>query len=236
MTLTGKRFAAGAVVVAVAAALFHAPFLRYLAAGLIVDEQIDNFQYIGLVESHTRPNDGRTYRMAVELQRQEPARRVLLIVSRGNRLTETGVLSSIETLCRRELETRGVKPETVDAIPSDGDDDWADARSLRRWLNARPNASIVLFSDHFHSASLRNVLNATLDPTAANRVCIRLLDNRRFDAANWWRSRTGMKAFGIEWLRRLHGWFWGQDRSGPPRRNADDYERDALRSLVGETP
>jgi hypothetical protein len=121
-------------------------------------------------------------------------------------------------------------------IYSDGEDDWAAVRAIRKWLAVRPNASIAVFCGRFHSAHLRYVLNVMLDPSLANRVRIWPLDDPRYDAASWWLSRTGMKAFGIEWLRRSHGWLLGQDHSRPPARSADVYEQDALRSLVEEKP
>ena len=110
MKAKSKWLAAGAVAIAAAALLFHAPLLRCLAGLLIDDEPIGDYQYVGVLGSYGGPDGDRCFDVAVELCRRRPSCGVLLVESRRGRLVEMGVLPSFETLSRRELKARGLPP------------------------------------------------------------------------------------------------------------------------------
>jgi uncharacterized SAM-binding protein YcdF (DUF218 family) len=211
------------------------PVLLGLADLLISDQPAGDFQYVGIVEWYHAPDGDRCNDAAAKLFRENPSRGIVLVQSPADRLLEIGVLPSFESLCRRELEARGVPRRAVAVTSSDGLDDWATARAIRAWLADRPQANMLVLCGAFSSAHLRHALDTVLDPADAYRVRTRALDDRRFDRTNWWTTRTGIKAFGIEWLRRLHGWCAG-DHPPPPFHLADAYERDVQRSLLECTP
>jgi hypothetical protein len=213
--------------------ILHVPFLRWCARFLVAEESYDNCQYIGILEWYNRPDGDRCYDAAAEIHRQRPAASILVVEARRNRLVEIGALPSFEQLSRRELQARGVPQQSIRVIHSDGDDDWATVRAVRNWLTEQPATSVLLLCAGFSSAHLRYAFDVTLDPAEAARVRVRGLPDRRFDQTNWWTSRSGIKAFGNEWIRQLHGWCAGGDHRPRSLGNADAYERDVLEATTG---
>ena len=129
-----KWFAAGAIALAAAALLFHAPLLRCFAGLLIDHEPIGDYRYVGVVGLCGGLAADQCYDVVEQLCRRRPSCRLLLVEFRRTRLAELGVLPSAEELGRRELKARGLSPPAVSVIHSDGGDDWATARTLRTWL------------------------------------------------------------------------------------------------------
>ena len=204
--------------------LCHAPVLRGLAGFLVADESAGPFEYVGLFNFDHEPDGRYSCDAAAELYRSESVGGILLIDNRSDRLIETGGLPSFETLVCNTLEPQGVSLEAVKATRSDGFDDWAKARAIRAWLSDRPNATLLVFCDRFRSAHVRYAIDTIVDSSAAARVGVRGLPDRRYDETNWWTSRVGIKAFGFAWLRRIHGWFAGGEHPSPPSAGADAYE------------
>lgn len=214
----------------------HAFVLRVLAGFLIVDEPADDYQYVCLLTRRQEPDGDRCYDVAVNLHRRKPSCGVLVVEPRRGRLVETGVLTSFETLSRRALEARGLPPDVVSVIRSDGRDDWATARALKAWLVDRPDGIVVLLCEAFRSAHVRYVLDAVLDPAQAARVRVRALSDRQCDETQWWTSRRGVKAFGENWLRLFHVRYAGGDHLPPSVCGADDYESGVRRALPEAIP
>ena len=230
-----RRWPRFAILLAVVVAvwLVHVPVLRGLGGLLVCDEPIGQYQYVGLCGRADGPDGDRAYQAAVELYRQRPGCRILLIEAAPTRLVQSGVLESFAMLSRRELAARGVSPDAVVAASADGWDDWATARVLRTWLSAHPTANIVLLCGRLRSAYVRHALNAVLDPPQADRVRLHALFSRQCDESNWWKSRVGYKDFGMHWLRRVHAWCVGGGVPPVPPQSADDYER-SFRATLSE--
>lgn len=235
MTLKWKIIVAIAVVGFAGAVLFHAPLLRGLADPLIVDQTTDDYDSICLLPFFQAPDGDRCYEVAADLFRKNPSAQVLVVDLPPNRIKESGALPSFETISRRELGDRGVPGDSISILRSQWIDDWATAETLAVRLRERPESSVLLLCAEFHSARVRAVLDDVLDPAEAARVWVMPLPDRRFDQTNWWTSRCGVREFGMNWLIRLQGWLGGQ-AAHPPRKSADDYRRDIIKSWREETP
>ena len=216
--------------------LVHSPLLQGLARPLIVDEPAGDFQYVSVIGWRHQPSGDRCYDVAMELYQRESCRGVLLVEPRLERLVETDAMPSFEVISRCQLAARGLPEEAVSVIRTDGSDDWATARALQRWLVERPDTPVVLLCSAFRSAHLRYALDTVLDRERAARVRVRALSDRRCDETNWWTNRGGIKTFGIEWLRRFHGWCAAGDAPPPPYRSTDEYEDKIERVLLKSTP
>ena len=70
----------------------------------------------------------------------------------------------------------------------------------------------------------------------AARVRVRALPSRQCDETDWWTSRRGYLEFGDHWLMRIQNRLGGGDAMQPPERNAEQYERDFLRTLPEALP
>jgi hypothetical protein len=216
--------------------LLHAPALRLLAGLLIVEEPIDDVPYVAVLGRGDGHDGFRCYDVAVSFYRQKPSRGILLIEPSPSRLTEIGIVPTLTHFSERVWDCRHVPREAVSAIHSHGRDDWATAHAIQTWLTEKPGASITLLCDDFRSAHLRGVLDTVLDPTQATRVRVHGLPAQLYDETNWWTSRAGIKAFGIQWLRRLYGWCVGGDHPPPPRHSVDDYQRHVRQAFLEATP
>jgi hypothetical protein len=237
MTANRKRIALAVGVAVVAAAwLSHAVVLRRLAGLLVADEPADGYRYVCLVDQYDGPDGDWCFDVAADLYRRNPSCRIVLVESHRDRTVQIGAMPSFETLSRRELESRGLPQQAMSTIRGEGRDDWAIAKTLRKWLAERPHAAVVLLSKRFRTAHVRYVLDAVLDPAEAARVRVRALPGREYDETDWWTSRSGIKAFGFEWLRQLHGWYLAGDHRPVPYRSADDYQRSVLQTLEKAAP
>jgi hypothetical protein len=220
-----------AAAVAIALLLFHAPILRGLVGFLIVDQADGDCGYVCLRAWGGGPEGDRAFDEAAKLRRGEHPCQVLLLAPRSDRISEIGVLPSYEAICRRELEKRRVPQEAVSVIPGGGYNDWDAARSLAAWLNKHPEDSVILLTSRFRSALVRRGLDDALDPSQAARVHVRALPDRRFSETDWWKHRAGFLEVGFCGLMRIQNWCAPGDKEPPPRADADEYERDFLRSL-----
>lgn len=216
--------------------LARAPLLRSLAGPLVFDEPAGDFNYVGILEWYGNPDGDQCFNAAAELFRRKRSCGVLVIESRRDRLVELGILPPFGFVSQCALKALGLPAQVVSTIQRDGCDDWANARALRAWMAHRPDASIVLLGSNFRSAHLRYVLNVVLDPDQAGRVRVRALRDRQSTGANWWTSRTGIKAFGTAWLRQLHGWCAGGDHLPPPSCSVADYEDQTRQVLTTGWP
>lgn len=233
MTATWKWRIPAAVLAVGLVLLLHKPLLRALAAPLIVAPSNGHFDALCFSFRRNIPDGDRSFDVAAELCRQNPAARVLLIVPAPDRLMEIGVLPFCEAASRRELADRGVPQERISTATSPWFEDWAVARTLDAWMRRQPETSILLLCPQFRSAHMRYVLENTLDRRCAERVRVYPLADRQFDAANWWTSRGGIREFGAAWLVRLHGWLLGGNAAAPSFHNADEYETEFLKTVPG---
>lgn len=217
------------LVAAIAIVLFHTPVLRGLAGFLVANEPVGSFQYVGLFTSDHKSDGPGSWEAAAELYAANKVRRIVLFDNREDRLVETGVVPSFETLIRDRLGPRGTPAEAFATTRSDGFDDWARARAIRAWIVEHPKATLLVLCGRFHSAHLRHAIDTLLDPDAASRVGVLGMPNQGCDETNWWTSRAGVKAFGFAWLRRIHGWLLAGGCEPPTAVGADQYERDVCK-------
>ncbi|MEN6558714.1 MAG: YdcF family protein [Thermoguttaceae bacterium] len=237
-TKVKRRVWAALGVVVLAGLAFHGPALRMSAQRLLANEPLGRFSYVGLLHWNHGPDGDRSYDAAAQLYREQASRpiHVLVIASRPDRLEQLGIVTPCDAFSRRQLASRGVPSEAVATIQTDGNDDWAVAQSLKRWLAAHPDDSLALMGNAFRTAALRSALNAVLDRDESVRVRIRPLPDRRFNETNWWKSRDGYKAFGWNWLLGCYREWIGSSGSISASANCDHYEAEALRSAPPTLP
>jgi len=236
--IAGKKWLrwASAAMLAAGLLLFHAPLLRGLAAPLIVNQPTDEYDAVCISTWGETPDGDHCYNVAGEMHARKPKSRILLVVQPATRLEAIGVLPSFESLSRKELAARGVPADSLVILRGRPRNDRATAVALGAWLDAHPDARATLLCGQFRSAYVRSALDSSLDPAQAARVDVRALPSRRYDHTNWWKSRTGFQAFGINWLIYLHGLWYGWNTAEPAEKNADDYERDFLENLLARNP
>jgi len=211
------------------------PLLRGWAGLLIIDQPTATVDVVCLSSPGNVPETYGSFRLIRDLWRQGQRPRVLLIGPQPGRVSEVGAEPSFAALSRSALAAYRVPPEDLSILYSPGRSDHDFARTLGAWLAAHPGATVLWACPAFRSANLRRNLDAVLGPAAAARVRVRALADDRANAANWWRSRAGLRHFGTAWLMRIGGWL-GHNARPPASRSADEYEREFLASLGERSP
>jgi hypothetical protein len=229
LTFKHRRLIVMAMVVVVVAGCSHTILLRLASLPLVAKEPSGQFDYVGLLPWGNGVDGQESYPVAAELLRQKSVRGILLFNAPHDRLVEIGVLPSREAVICQELKLLKVGKDAITAFPCQAaQDDWATARAVKTWLAKNPTANIILMCNRFRSAHLRDALDKTLDVADAERVGVQGVADRDIDETNWWKSRDGFKAFGVGWLRRMHGWCVGGRQEVPKLEDADGYERTFL--------
>ncbi|MEN6452498.1 MAG: hypothetical protein ABFC96_18570 [Thermoguttaceae bacterium] len=226
MKATWKWRVVAIVVLVGAAWLLHAPLFRAVARPLIVEQASNDFNYIGIITGVYGPDGDRCYDVATTLAGENGHCRLLLIGAGKSRLTEVGALPPFGQSEQSLLARRGVPASAIVTVSGNGDSDWSVSQTLGVWLRDHRDARVLLLCSAFHSAHLRDALDAALAPSQSARVWIRPLRDRRFNETNWWQCRAGFRQFGIAWLIRLQGWLGGGRVVQPEQASADHYERD----------
>jgi hypothetical protein len=226
-----------ATVLLAAAWFLRAPLFCGMARLLIVDQPIEDRDFVCVNSLVHRSESPRGNELIDELRRKGHTHKVLLLIGPGvERLVKTGVVPPFEAQSRQFLAEGGVPQEDISVLHSEGHSDRAFAQTLGAWLRVHSAATVLWACPRFRSANVRLVLDTVLDPAAAKRVRVQALRNSQGDETNWWTTRQSARAFGVAWLIRLQGWL-GTDTAAPvAAMTADDYERSFLSGLKEQAP
>jgi hypothetical protein len=213
------------------------PMLRWSARPLIADESAPDAQFVWLGGSDSGVDGEDSCRQAAAWYHESAGRRILLTQPRSGRIVRVGILPSLETAARRELGQgeNAVPAEDIVLLPGDARDAWDHARLIQAWLQDHEQAKVVLYCNRFHGGLLRMVLNNVLGPADAGRVAVHGVDDPRYDETNWWKSRTGVKAWLFGWLELAYSWKVGEGRVHPTQLSADEYQAMVAQEF-GEAP
>ncbi len=136
----------------------------------------------------------RSYEKAAELVSGD-VQYVLLPKSRPGRLERLGIYQPWEKLGRRELTARAVPDDKILILNGEARNGWHQARLIDDWLRSHPEMTVIVLADRFGSAAHSYVFDHEIAPAQRRRITFVALSDRRYDETNWWRSRTGIKAF-----------------------------------------
>jgi len=198
-----RRWVVGGMIVA--AVVFHATILRWLARTLIVDDTRRTVDDVLVLDR------GDCFDRAAELYHAGLASRLHFIERPAKRLESLGVVPSWGSLCNAELKRRRVSPRAITAIPgiADVNDTWQMARCTRAWLKDHPDDTVRVLCGRFSSGGIRYVMSKTLAVDDLDRVVFCGVPNLRYDESNWWQSRAGCReivaALFDQAYFRLHG-------------------------------
>ena len=222
-----KRRIAALVLLAMTAALLHQPILHLAARPLVVEDEFNAMEYVWVTKCD------RCFDRAAELVRSGQARRVLIVEQDATRLTKLGILPEWADVARRELDIRGVVAEQITVVRQAGTNPWHWARSAHQWTRSQEPLSLVVLCDRFHSRDQQLILRAKFSARQFHATSLLALPNRRFDETNWWRSRTGVKAFFAAHYSLVYDWAIGEPMETEWQWDPDLYEK-ALKERLAE--
>jgi uncharacterized SAM-binding protein YcdF (DUF218 family) len=190
-----RRLVGLGLIVALAALLyaFHPSLLRLAARALDVSEpprRVDCVLVLGGGEE-TRPF------AAVALVNAGLAREVL--VPSGPRPADDDMPARHEII-RRALVARGVAPEAVVVLPDVVDSTADEARALGRFLESRPECSVAVVTNRFHTRRARAIFRRELGERAA-RVHFVGVPRDGYDETDWWQCEEGFGCYLNEYAK-----------------------------------
>lgn len=216
-----RLFAALAVVALLT--LAHPLLLPLLAQGLISNDPLAPADAI-VFEGSNGPFDQLPLDEVAGLYRRDLAKRVVFIEDRSARVVRLGIVPSIEPLVRRELSTRGLPEDSITTLAVTDHGETAGLRCLRDWLIQNPEARVIYACGSFNSRRCAWRLRQVAGEQDAARVAWHALDDSRFTADNWWKSRQGIVQLAGAYLALTYAAFTTEE-GPPPSWDPDLYQK-----------
>ncbi|HEV8383329.1 MAG TPA: YdcF family protein [Candidatus Acidoferrales bacterium] len=178
------------VILAVLATLYllRAPILRAAGGFWVVEDSPEKADAIIILGDDNYQADRAT--RAAELYRAGWAPRV---VASGRFLRP---YASVPELMQHDLSERGVPAGAIVRMPSFARNTREEAVVLRRLADRQHWRRVLVVTSNFHTRRARHIFVRVFRDSADVRV-IAARDSG-YDPADWWRSRSGIKAFFLE--------------------------------------
>lgn len=200
----------------------HGIWLPWVAAPLIADQpdpEAGVLCILGGDQRYAYPTRGR---------------QVLLFPGGDSWVCRVGAVEPSHLVALRQLKRCGVPAEQVELLPIEPRTLWDAADQLADWMEEHQALPVGVLTSRFHSREARHVLERTLPASAAARLRVMGLPDRRYDERSWWRSRDGWKAVFQAYLSLAFAVCSG--RPGPPRETWDpDVYEQHLRAQLAAT-
>jgi hypothetical protein len=203
----------------VAAYLLRTTLLRVVAEPLIEAGPVGPVDCVLILDGD------RCYDRAVELLREEPARRLLVVDHMPRRLERQGILPPFVTVARRELAARGLTDDLLTTVPAQAVTEWDEARALRGWLDGQGAGRVAILCDRFHSRKVGTVFHKVLGDERWQRVRLLPVASRWYDENDWWRHKEGLLDLFTAYAQLGHVWACGDDTEEWREWDADAYEQ-----------
>lgn len=138
--------------------------------------------------------------VAAALLRTGLARKALVPTIRAAPETETGVHPTEHDLIQKVLRCRGVSADRIQLLPGECDSTIDEARSLARFLEGAPGATVAVVTHTYHTRRTRLVFRRQLGECGA-QVRFLAAPTDDFDETNWWLSETGFQTYLTEYTK-----------------------------------
>jgi uncharacterized SAM-binding protein YcdF (DUF218 family) len=189
------------IAVALLAGLYltRVPSLTAVAGFLDVGEPpgpVDAVMVLG-GGSNTRPV------VAAALVRAGLARRVLVPTVRLAPENEDGLTPPDHELIRRVLRARGVPDQAIVNLPGEVNSTRDEARSLHRYLDTEPDATVTVVTNGFHTRRTRMLFCHELGERAA-QVHFVAAPTDGFSTHDWWRHEAGFNTYAAEYFKLVY--------------------------------
>jgi uncharacterized SAM-binding protein YcdF (DUF218 family) len=114
------------------------------------------------------------------------------------------ILSELD-LTKCVLRARGLPPEAIRVLPREITSTYDEARALAEFLDGRPDATVTVVTNSFHTRRARWVFRHVLGERAARLVFVGV-PRDGVDDATWWRTDHGCVVYLTEYSKFLYYW------------------------------
>ncbi len=176
--------------------LARAPLLAGAARFLDVSEPPHAVDFVLILGggTETRPF------AAAALVRAGLARRVLLSRVRRSPDQEDEITLTEADLTRRILLARGVPDGALATLPDEVDSTRDEARSLARFLDAEPSATVAIVTNPSHTRRARMLFRRALGQRMSQVHFVAAPDDD-FGPDDWWRHEGGVATYATEYVK-----------------------------------
>ncbi|MBY0525324.1 MAG: YdcF family protein [Gemmataceae bacterium] len=137
------------------------------------------------------------------------AREVLLTPQRRTlesaNVQDGNVLSELD-LIQRVLQARGVPSTAVQVLPGEIGSTFEEANILAEFLASRPEATVTVVTNGFHTRRARRVFAKVLGDDRAARLHWVGVPRDGVDEATWWRTGHGCSLYAGEYAKLVYYW------------------------------
>lgn len=209
--------------------------LTSAASLLVCDESDASFDRICLIPGNNNVSweCRQCLDIAASLCRESRGRKILIVEPKTLRATQIGAVPTFEQNCRRGLARRGILADRIEVISGRPDSLLAKTAAIVAWTRAHPDHQVQVLWTRFESAILRRYLDRAGDPQTLARISIRAVPSDDYDEANWWRSRSGVRAAMAGFLWASYAWLYPNEVDAPDLTDADEHERQWLDRIQG---
>ncbi len=120
------------------------------------------------------------------------ARNVLVPVTRVSADEKDGISLPTSEIVRHILKHRGIPNEKILSLPGASRTTFDDARALAAYLESKPQDTVIVITNAFHSRRTRYIFRQVLGPMSG-RLRFVAAPNPGFADDNWWQTRSGVR-------------------------------------------
>lgn len=168
--------------------VFHAPILRGVGEFLVIDA---SFQAGDLLVVR---NDPESLTAAAQFFQSGTYDQILLQPNRPRRTDELGITESTIDEARRELRSRGVPEERIEAVGAAHDGLTDRVREICTSIQDRPGRRVALVALQYEGAAVQRLVRTYLPTSMLEQVAVTSQPSPQFDGRRWWTSRRGVQS------------------------------------------
>jgi uncharacterized SAM-binding protein YcdF (DUF218 family) len=138
--------------------------------------------------------------VAATLYKKGWARQVLFAPPRPSLAVRNGEVPAEQEIIRRVLVARGVPAQALVLLGGEADSTRDEAAALAQFLESRPDRSVAVVTNAFHTRRARSIFRKVLGERAA-QVFFVAAPVDGFNGHDWWCYEAGLRTYADEYIK-----------------------------------
>jgi hypothetical protein len=201
--------------------LLYAPILRGIGDFLIVDQPLQEADFVVLPPNALGSRDARD--LAAQLYREGTVRGILVLAPRPSRPVRFGAWPAQATLFRAALLTRGI-PAAAITEWSESSNDADTARRLSQLMAGRSVPRLLVLCPPFVGRYERRGMQAAIRELPSVQLYIHALPSA-VNRDNWWQTRVGVQEVFHQYMKLAFAAVYGEMNSCRGEWSYEDFEK-----------
>jgi len=133
------------------------------------------------------------------------ADQVLLCRDKPTLVALDGLLPPEHEIDRQVLLMRGVPADRIILLDDEAGSTFDEAHALGRFLETRPDSSVVVVTTNFHTRRARWIIREVLGERS-DGISFVAAPTDGFDESNWWHYEEGFQTYAMEYVKLPYYW------------------------------